>query len=172
MREAKELGYEGRYKRLEPLLRETYDFEFMGEKAAGRHWRKFDEAQQATWLDAFERLLLANYAGRFDGFSGQSFETRGEEDAGHGTLLVRTTLINPNDEDVQLNYRLRESDGAWRVIDVYMHGTVSELALRRAEYSTAFERQGFDQVIADLNATITNLAAEDSAAPAPDTVSP
>ncbi len=157
MKHATELGYQGRYQRLEPVLRSVLDLDFMGSKAAGRHWKNFDSAQQARWLDAFSRLTLANYAGRFDGYAEQHFETLGEEAAPHDTMLVRTQLVG-GEEDVQLNYRLRKTEQGWRVIDIYMHGTVSELALRRAEYSTAIERDGLDKVVADLNAKIADLA--------------
>ncbi len=156
MQHADELGYRGRYERLEPVLRRTLDLGFMGSKAAGRHWREFTDTEQARWLDVFSRMTLANYAGRFNGYSGQHFETLGSEPAPHDTVLVRTRLTG-GEEDVQLNYRLRKTDAGWRVIDIYMHGTVSELALRRAEYSTAIERDGLDKVVADVEAKIHEL---------------
>lgn len=156
MRHADELGYRGRYERLEPVLRRTLDLGFMGSKAAGRQWKHFTPEQQHRWLDVFSRLTLANYAGRFNGYSGQRFETLGSEPAPHDTVLVRTRLTG-GEEDVQLNYRLRKAESGWRVIDIYMHGTVSELALRRAEYSTALERNGLDKVVADVEAKIHDL---------------
>ncbi|RMF22313.1 MAG: hypothetical protein D6760_07700 [Deltaproteobacteria bacterium] len=156
MQHASTLGYQGRYQRLEPVLRRTLDLDFMGSKAAGRHWREFSAEEQSRWLDAFSRMTLANYAGRFNGYSGQHFETLGSEPAPHDTILVRTRLTG-GEEDVQLNYRLRKTPSGWRVIDIYMHGTVSELALRRAEYSTAIERDGLDKVVADVEAKIHDL---------------
>jgi phospholipid transport system substrate-binding protein len=158
MKDASTLGYEGRYERLEPVLASTFDLAFMAEKSAGRHWKDFSAEQRASWLATFERFTIANYAGRFDGFSGQRFETGAQEAASHETIVVRTTLVNPADEDVQLNYRLRETEAGWRIIDVYLHGTVSELALRRAEYSAALDREGFDKVLADLDRKVADLS--------------
>ena len=68
------------------------------------------------------------------------------------------TLRDPGGEDVQLNYRLRETPYGLRVVDIYMHGTVSELALRRAEYSSALDREGVDATIAKLEQQTTDLA--------------
>ena len=158
MKESDTLGYDGRRDRLTPVLVETFDFDFMAEKSAGRHWKDLSEEQQARWRDAFRDHIVANYAGRFKGFTGQSFESRGEEEAPRETMLVKTTLHDPQGDDVQLNYRLHETDDGWRVIDIYMHGTVSELALRRAEYSTALERQGVDSVIDSLRKQADDLA--------------
>ena len=89
-------------------------------------------------------MTVSNYAGRFVGEPGPSFETLGEEEGARGTRMVRTKLVQPSDEDVELNYRLRETDEGWRVIDCYMNGTVSEVALRRSEYGSVLRRDGFD----------------------------
>jgi len=147
MKQAEELGYRGRYQKLEPALTVAFDLHFMAEKSVGRHWKKLDEADRERWVALFGRVTVANYAGRFEGFSGQSFETIETVPAAHETWLVRTKLVNPEDEDVQLNYRLRENGKGWRIIDVYLNGTVSELALRRSEYSAILKREGFDKLL-------------------------
>lgn len=155
MKRAKELGYEGRRRALEPLVTEVYDLPFMARTAAGKHWRTLSEAQQQKLVGTFSRMTIANYAGRFTGYGGERFEIRGEETAGQGTTLVRTALVGPS-ETTQLDYRLRSgSDGRWRIIDVFLNGTVSELALRRSEYSAVIEREGFDALITSLEAKIT-----------------
>jgi len=158
MRAADKLGYQGRYDQLRPVVDETFDLRFMASKSVGRHWKEFAEGDQERWLDAFERLITANYAGRFNGFSGESFETLGEEEAIHDTRVVRTRLTRPGDDDVQLNYRLREVDGKWRIIDIYLNGTVSELALRRSEYSSVLKREGFEKLISTLHDKVESLS--------------
>lgn len=162
MQHAAELGYEGRFERLKPVISVSLDLDFMAEKSASSHWRKFSSDDKARWVSAFSAHTIANYAGRFNGYSGQRFETHGEEPANHDTVLVRTTLRNPDEEDVQLNYRLRRVDDRWRIIDVYTYGTVSELALRRAEYSSAIAREGIDSVIEKLNRQVADFSARGS----------
>lgn len=164
MKDADKLGYEGRRKLIEPIVDETMNLPFMAEKAAGRFWKDFSEADRARWVAAFRGNTIANYAGRFNRFSGQSFVTNGEEPAPFDTILVKTTLQDPGGEDVQLNYRMKTESEHWRVIDIYMHGTVSELALRRAEYSSALERDGLDKVVQSLERQAAKLSSgEDSA---------
>ena len=159
MKRAKDLGYQGRYDALGDVIERAFDLDFMAEKSVGRHWRKLSEGEQQRWLDAFRRLTRSTYADRFEGFSGQHFETTGEEDAAHDTRVVRTKLVIPNDEDVELNYRLHEGEQGWRIIDVYMNGTVSELALRRSEYSTVLKREGFEKLIATVDDKTQKTAA-------------
>ncbi len=72
--------------------------------------------------------------------------------------MVLTKLVQPSDDDVELNYRLRETDAGWRVIDCYMNGTVSEVALRRSEYGAVLRRDGFDALLAAINTKSDELA--------------
>lgn len=157
MRGGDELGYQGRYDHLSSIVVESFDLQFMASKSVGRHWRKLEEADQQRWLETFVQVITANYAGRFAGFSGEQFETLGEEPAIRDTRVVRTRLVRPSDDPVQLNYRLREVDGRWRIIDIYLNGTVSELALRRSEYSSVLKREGFEKLISDLNDKVASL---------------
>jgi len=152
-----EMGYAGRRELLQPVLRDTYDLHYMARKSLGRHWRKLSEAEQQHFLEIFRRLSVANYAGRFSNGSGHRFETRGVEDGIYDTLLVRTRLEQPDDEPVQLDYRLHQTDAGWRIIDVYLNGTISELALRRSEYSAIMKREGFDELVNALEEKIGEL---------------
>jgi phospholipid transport system substrate-binding protein len=103
--------------------------------------------------------MVANYAGRFDRYSGQTFENHGTEAGAYDTIMVQTTLVSPDDENVDLNYRLRETDAGWRVVDIYLKGTVSELALRRSDYSAVMKRDGFAALASYLSGKIDALAA-------------
>jgi phospholipid transport system substrate-binding protein len=167
MKDAEELGYEGRCERLSPVLRNLYDIPFMAQKSVGRYWKTTSEAERQHLLETFTEFTIANYAGNFDDYSGQTFETLGEEESTHGTMIVRSRLVDPNGEETQLNYRLRPVDGEWKIIDVYLNGTVSELALRRSEYSSLIQREGLDSLIVALNQKITNLSESTPAAQGP-----
>ena len=56
-------------------------------------------------------------------------------------------------------YRLRpDKQKGWKIIDVLLNGTVSELALRRSEYSSLIQREGFAALMTALNQRIDDLA--------------
>ncbi len=157
MENAETLGYSGRYAVLDPVIRASFDSEFMARKTIGRHWKEMNEVDRERWLDHFVRYTVSNYAGRFAEFQGEHFETHGEEEAPHDTVLVRTTLVVPSDKNVDLNYRLRPVSGGWRIVDIYMNGTVSELALRRSEYGSTLKREGFEVLVGAIAQKITAL---------------
>ena len=149
MKEAKQLGFKGRYQRLDPAVRKTYDLPFMMSIAVGPSWGQLNDAQKQKLIEAFSRYSIAQYAGRFDGFSGERFEVGNVSDNRAGKM-VDTKLVQGSGEPVQLNYQMHEAQGAWKVIDVFLSGTISQLAVNRAEFSGVIRRDGPDALIALL----------------------
>jgi len=153
------LGYQGRFDRLKPVMQQVFDVPFMAEKSIGLHWKKLSDADRARWVALFGDFTVANYAANFDRFTGQRFEVLGEEPAASDTRLVRTRVITPDAESVELAYRLHEGGGRWSIVDVYLKGTVSELALRRADYASVLERDGFEALLTTIRGKVADLAA-------------
>jgi len=158
MQQAKTLGYTGRYDKLAPAIRSTFDLSFMARYSSGRYWRTLTEAQQEKLVDAFSRMTIATYASRFNGYSGERFHILAEEDARRGTKVIRTELEKKDGERVKLTYLMRETASGWRTIDVFVKSGISELATKRSEYSATLERKGYDGLISALEQKIADLA--------------
>ena len=158
MRESARLSYQERFSRLAPAIDRAFDLDFMARKALGQDFDKLDPAKQQRWLQTFRNFMVANYAGRFHGYAGQRFESLDEEPSAQGTTLVRTRLIDSTADNIDLTYRLRKAEAGWRIIDVYLKGTVSELALRRSDFSSLLAREGFDALVASVDRKVAELA--------------
>lgn len=158
MKDAKQLGYQGRYTLIAPAVEKDFDLDFMARFVLGPDGKDLNPADQARWREAFERLTVATYAGRFTGWGGEQFLTLGEEPAAQDTMFVKTMLERPDAEDVQLTYRLRQVDGTWKIVDIYNKGTVSELALRRSDYSSVLKREGFEKLLQTVDAKVADYA--------------
>jgi phospholipid transport system substrate-binding protein len=160
MKNAVALGYAGREQKLRSVIPRFYDVKKMARSALSEaQWKLASEEAQRRYLETFERFTVANYAGRFDGFSGQSFQTLGEVQGPRNTMIVKSRLIDPTDKNIDLNYRMHKVGGDWKVIDVYLDGTVSELALRRSEFVSIVKRENLDALLVALDAKIAKLAA-------------
>ncbi len=159
LKQADALGYSGRYERLTPAIAEAFDSEFMASAVIGRQWSQLDEDDRARWVTTFGEFTIANYAARLDHYTGQTFETLGERAGQNQTVFVLARVVDPAGENVSLNYRLRETAAGWKIIDIYAKGTVSELALRRSEYSSVLKQDGFEALVAMLNRKLADLAA-------------
>jgi phospholipid transport system substrate-binding protein len=150
MRNARLLGPRGRERRLRPAMQAAFDLPAMTRIAVGPPWTGLAEDERQALVSAFSDWVVATYANRFDGYAGESFATVGESALQSGDRLVRTQLLRPNDAPVQLNYLLRGGEGRWRVVDIYLAGTISELASRRAEFTTLLRDGGAERLAAEL----------------------
>lgn len=144
-------GYAARAARIGPVVDQAYDVPLLTRLSVGTGWTRIAPLDQTALVAALRRLTIAQYASNFDRFSGQSFaidpkvETRGTD------KLVRTTLRQPKGDSVSIGYRLRQSGGRWKIVDVYYNNAVSQLATRRADFETAFARGGAKALIAHLD---------------------
>ena len=159
MKQSQKLGYDGRLARLQPAITARYDFAFIAEKSVGLTWKDLDAAQREKLVDALTRLAGANYAARMAEFGGEHFETIGTEGASQNTILVRTRVVDTKGGAIPLDYRLRAAaDGSPLIVDVFYDGTVSELAMRRSEYSALLKKGGIDALLAALEKKIAEQA--------------
>jgi phospholipid transport system substrate-binding protein len=150
MKQAKRLGTKGRYDRLLPVIHNTFDVDGMMRVAAGAGWEAASPAQQAGLVDAFLHMMTATYASRFDEFTGERFEVSPAVDQPPGYKLVGTRLIQSNGKAVTLNYLMRNAADGWKIADVYLDGTISELAARRAEFASIIRSGGPDALAGSL----------------------
>ena len=150
MKQAKQLGLKGRYNKLSPLLSKTYDLTSMSRIAVGPSWAAFSQQQQLGIVNAFTRMTVATYASRFDGFSGEQFEVLETSDRPNGDKIVKTQIVQSDGKTVALNYLMRRDGADWKIVDVYLDGTISELANRRAEFGAILKSGGPDALVASL----------------------
>jgi phospholipid transport system substrate-binding protein len=150
MKQAKQLGVKGRYDKLAPVLTKTYDLASMSRIAVGQSWSTLSAPQQLSIVNAFTRMTTATYASRFDDFSGEQFEILQTVEQPSGDKIVKTRIIQSNGKPVALNYLMRKSGNDWKVIDVYLDGTISELASRRAEFGAILKSGGPDALVSSL----------------------
>ncbi len=151
MKQAKQLGVKGRYDKLSPVLVKVYDLPSMSKMAVGPAWASLSPQQQAGVINAFTKMTVATYASRFDGFSGEQFQVLETSDRPNGDKIVKTQIVKSDGGTVPLNYLMRKSGGDWKIVDIYLDGTISELANRRAEFGAILKSGGPDALVVSLN---------------------
>jgi phospholipid transport system substrate-binding protein len=160
MQNARKLGFDGRYRELEPVVRKSFDHPFMAQVMTGRFWAGFTAEQRDKLVATLRRFTAATYAARFDGYSGQRFEILGEGAGPRDMVLVKTRLVPGSGEPVALDYLMRPQQGAAAIADVFFNQSVSEVALRRSEYTAVLGRGGFDGLLASIEEKIAALERE------------
>jgi len=160
MKQGEQLGFDGRYKKLEPVIHQTFDVPVMAKIAIGSAWTNFTADEKSRMLDAFDRYMVTTYAARFKSYKGQKFEVGEVKTPAENRSLVETKLYKSNGEPVALNYLFRPgTDGTWKIIDIYLSGAISEMARMRSDFSDTLQTGGADALIASLDAKIKELQA-------------
>jgi phospholipid transport system substrate-binding protein len=148
IRQANRLTVRERDKRFGPAITGAFDLATMTRLAVGPPWRSFSPAQQSAVQEAFSRFIVADYASQINDYSGEKFvvdpqsvaETRG------GGEIVKTRLVQASGRIVNINYLVRGG----RVVDVYLNGTISDLATRRDEFASIIASGGADGLLKRL----------------------
>ncbi len=157
MKDGDQVGYKGRYDQLEPVIRATFDMPFISKTVLSKYWGTFNSEQQSKFVETFSRLGIATYAANFDSFSGEHFKVISKKEVSAGRILVKTQLIKSDGGKIELDYLLHRTDHEWRVINVIAEG-VSDLALKRADYSNFLKNKSLEALIAKLNEKIVQYS--------------
>jgi phospholipid transport system substrate-binding protein len=148
MKEGRQVPFDQRYARLQPAIARAFNLALMTRIAVGPGWTQYTAGQQQRLETAFARYTIATYTNRFDNYSGERFEVDPDPVANPNGTIVKTRLVPASGRPVSLDYLMRQgADGRWQVIDVYLSGTISELATRRAEFASVLSRKGPDGLV-------------------------
>lgn len=161
MKQGSELGFDGRYKKLEPVIHQTFDVPVMAKIAVGAEWTNLNADEKSRLLDAFDRYLVTTYASRFKSYKGQKFEVGEVKSPAENRSLVETRLYKSNGDPVALNYLFRpDSAGSWKIIDIYLSGAISEMARMRSDFSSTVTGGGAEALITALDKKVADIKSE------------
>ena len=159
MKRGQELGMRGRYQALASAIDQTFDFPTMLKFIVGPAWTTMSESDHKQLVDAFRRMTIANYASNFDSFDGQRFDVDPTVETKSNDRFVQTTLVPKADKPVPFIYRMRDTGGGWKAIDIYLNGYVSELTTRRSDFASTISTGGAPALVKKLNEIADNSLA-------------
>ena len=136
-----QLSQPQRHRRIEDIAYGVFDFPTMSRLVLARNWKRFSEAQRAEFESQFKKMLANNYRSRFDEYDDEEVELLGERQEPRGDLTVRTRILGGGYEGVNIDYRLRDREGRWRVIDVLIEG-ISLVSNYRDQFKAVLSQGG------------------------------
>ena len=154
MKNADNLGVQGRYDRLKTPVESAFDLANMIRIASGSYWRKADDNGRARLSNAFNHFSVASYAAQFDGYSGQQFKTISNAPGPQQTVLVATRIVGSSgkdDDGADLTYVMKQRGERWLIADILLDNAISQLAVRRSEYRLVLKKSGIDGLLGVLN---------------------
>lgn len=157
MKSGPALGGGGRYARLAPVVQQLFDVSDMARLAVGPSWAGLGPAQQQQVIGAFGHYIAATYADRFDSYSGEQLQVLGMRPFGYGTL-VETRIVKSDGKPVAINYLMRQNGaGTWQISDIYLDGTISQLAVQHSEFASILRDRGVGGLVQTLNRKVDLL---------------
>jgi len=157
MKDGVNIGYHGRYEQLAPVIKSSFDMPFISRTVLGKYWETFNNEQRSRFVETFTQLSIATYAANFDRYSGERFKTISEKGVSGGRILVQSQLTKSDGGQVQLDYLLHRPGSQWLIVNVIAQG-VSDLALKRADYSAFLKSKGFEALLKKLNEKINEYS--------------
>lgn len=155
MKEGSALGAKGRFRKLTPVVDQSFDIPTMTAYAVGPAWANFSPADKQAVIRAFGRLSAASYAHNFDSFSGEKFEVGAVQQRG-ADKVVMSKIVPTRGEPTNLTYRMRQTPDGWKIIDVY-YGAISQLTTRRSDFAGPVASGGAKGLLAHLDALTAKL---------------
>ena len=151
------LGYRGRYHIVAPVVQTAFDYPRIASLTLGAYWNKLSPAQQKEFVGVLADYTAATYAARFNSFNGERFAIVRSETLLSGTEGIFSTFTQRNGKVHRFDYILQKQGDQWRIVNVVADG-VSDLSLKRAEYTQTVQEKGFSALVAHLKAQIAGYA--------------
>ena len=138
----KSLSSEEKRHRIEDLAYANIDFDTMSRLVLARNWSRLSPAQQAEFMKLFREHLALTYGRNIESYNNEKVEVVGERDEGRGDWSVKTRILRGGGSaDVLVDYRLRQENDAWRIIDVIIE-RVSLVANFRSQFQEIMSSGG------------------------------
>jgi phospholipid transport system substrate-binding protein len=128
--------------RFRVLFRENFDVPAVGRFVLGRYWRRAKPEVRETFLSVFEEVMIQRFAPKFAGYAETKFEisrVRALDQPGH--FVIRSRISPDRGEAIEIDWRVRERDGQFKILDVIGEGISMALTLR-SEYASAIKDSG------------------------------
>ena len=139
------------------IVRPLFDFTEIGRRAVGKSWARFTLSEQERFIDVFARFLGATYLGRLQSeYNNEEIDYQ-KELIKANQALVRT-IVRQQNAEIPIDYRLKKTDGAWKVYDILIEGGVSLVKNYRVQFSSILQKESPGQLIERLENKLSEQA--------------
>ena len=131
------------------VINRTYDTEKMLKMIIGSDWKNQENEKKNELIMVFEKYISKNYLNRFSKIQDVSFSNEKKEKISSDFFLVRSNLIIKQ-EKISIDYLLSLKNNTWKIFDVLLDGSVSEIATKKSEFRIYIKEKKIDELIKAL----------------------
>ena len=127
-------------------VKQNYNSEKMLSMIIGEQWKNVSNEKRKEIIDIFEEYIAKNYVRRFSKMKDFSFVENKEQNVGK-FVMVRSNLVISKKEKVSISYLLSNDKNNWKIFDVLLGGSVSEIATKKSEFKSFIKGGNIDPLI-------------------------
>ncbi len=136
--------------KIEGIVKDHTDFDTMSRLILARNWKDLPDPKKAQFVDEFREHLSVTYGKNVESYHDEKVQIAGDRDEGRGDWTVMTKILRPaGGGDILVDYRLRQQNGEWKVIDIVIE-RVSLVSNFRSQFQDLMANGGIDKVLAVL----------------------
>jgi phospholipid transport system substrate-binding protein len=156
MKDGPKLGMKGRTARFQPIVDNYYSAAMIAQIVVGPTWASLSPADRNAATAALAKHSATSLASNFDRFGNEKFTVVPQSQERGPDRLVSSSIAPPSGSPTTLIYRMRQSGGQWRIIDVISSG-VSQLSLQRSDLAQSLATGGVAGLVKKLDAIDTKM---------------
>jgi phospholipid transport system substrate-binding protein len=141
-----------RQERLHKVSEQAFDWKEMAQRALARHWRERTPEQQQEFVQLFRDLVEQTYMQRIESAiqEKQDIQYLGEQVDG-SRAVVKTSVVTKNNQQVPIDYRLRKTDGGWKIYDVLAEN-ISLVNNYRTQFNSIISSSSYNALVEKMKA--------------------
>lgn len=133
------------------LVKPHFDFAAMAQSAMGKHWKKASASQKKKITSEFSELLIRSYGSALLSYSGKPIQYAEPRRSKDGKRVMVSSTVEPNrGKPIDIDYKLHQSGGKWKVYDVIISG-ITLVTNYRKSFATEISKSGIDGLIKSLH---------------------
>ena len=139
---------------LDEIVGELFNSNKMIKFIYGRKWKDLDKKTKNKLGLTFQKYISFNYVKRFNNIQNLEFEFLGFKEINEERILVKTYLKPSNEEKINLDYIILKEENNWKIFDVLLNGSISEIATKKSEFNSIIRNKGATGLIEIITSKI------------------
>ena len=135
---------------IDDVVKNSYDLEKMGKIIIGVDWKQMDTKSKKEFINVFKRFISVNYFRRFNKINELDFEHQTITDIEDKFKLARVILTVDN-EKFKIDYLLGFKNEKWKIFDVLLDGSISEVATKKSDFKKIIKEEGVNGLVKNLH---------------------
>ena len=135
---------------IDDVVKNSYDLEKMGEIIIGVDWKKMDIKTQKEFINVFKRFISVNYFRRFYKIDALDFEHQTVKVIGDKFKLA-SVILTADNEKLKIDYLLGFKNEKWKIFDVLLDGSISEVATKKSDFKKIIKEEGVSGLVKNLS---------------------